>query len=280
MIIVQCIADLHATFYPNQPRVLVPTMGALHRGHLSLIHQARTIAGDSGQVIVSLFVNPTQFDRKEDLEGYPDTFDADVQCCREAGVDILFVPCVEEMYASERSISITESSLSRTLCGKTRPGHFDGVCLICTKLFNLTRATDAVFGKKDFQQLAIIRRLVRDLNLPLQIHAGHTVREESGLALSSRNLRLSKEEKQQASSIYKVLKQAKKLSDERACNVDELLNPITDYLSALPCCPRLDYLELVDADTLQPLANNQSTKAVIAVAIFFGEVRLIDHIEL
>ncbi|MGB1260112.1 MAG: pantoate--beta-alanine ligase, partial [Akkermansiaceae bacterium] len=180
------------------PRVIVPTMGALHEGHLALITRARQLAGESGCVIVSIFVNPTQFDRTDDLVNYPRTMERDLALCEEHGVDVVYAPSPEAMYLSGHSITVTEVSLSKQLCGATRPGHFDGVCTVVLKLFNLTKSDISVFGKKDFQQLAVIRRMARDLNVPTIVEGVETVREESGLALSSRNLRLSPAEKHDA----------------------------------------------------------------------------------
>lgn len=184
---------------------LVPTMGALHAGHESLITKARSIAGPNGCVAVSIFINPIQFDRKGDLAAYPSTPEQDLSICERLGVDLVFLPSSEELYTTNRSIQVTENSLANTLCGSTRPGHFDGVCTVVAKLFNLFTPTDAVFGKKDYQQLAIINRLVRDLNFPVLVHGAETVRESDGLALSSRNVRLSKEAREQAPALYRGL---------------------------------------------------------------------------
>ncbi len=164
-------------------RVLVPTMGALHRGHLELIRIAREAAGASGEVAVSIFVNPLQFEPGADFERYPRPESADEVACRAAGVDLLFRPTPNEMYFADRSVTVEEKSLSQTLCGRSRPGHFEGVCTVVTKLFHLLAPDAAVFGEKDFQQLAIIRRMVRDLNFPIEIIGAPTVREADGLAL-------------------------------------------------------------------------------------------------
>ena len=172
-------------------RALVPTMGALHEGHLALIRRAREAAGPDGTVAVSNFVNPMQFDRPGDLAAYPKPLADDLAKCKAAGVDLVFAPEAGAMYFPDRSITVTESLLSTHLCGATRPGHFDGVCTVVLKLFNLFQADAAVFGEKDVQQLAILRRMVRDLDVPVEIIGHPTVREPDGLAMSSRNIRRS-----------------------------------------------------------------------------------------
>ena len=174
--------------------VLVPTMGALHAGHRALLEQARKLAGEDGVVVASIFVNPIQFNNSSDLQTYPRTPEKDLEVCEGAGVDYVFSPAPEEMYSGERSIAVEESFLSTTLCGASRPGHFSGVCTVLAKLFNLVQPTDAIFGKKDYQQLAIIRRMVRDLDFPVRIHGAEIVRHGNGLAYSSRNARLTPEQ--------------------------------------------------------------------------------------
>ncbi len=175
------------------PVVFVPTMGALHEGHLDLMRAARSIATDRGRVIVSIFVNPTQFGPKEDFSKYPRDLEGDSEKCRSVGVDAIFAPQPSDIYAPDASLSVLENSLSKGLCGASRPGHFDGVCLVVLKLFNLVQPDTAVFGKKDYQQLAIIKRMVRDLNVPVTIVGCETVREADGLAMSSRNRYLNEE---------------------------------------------------------------------------------------
>jgi len=157
------------------PHVLVPTMGALHDGHLALIKHARKLAGDAGTVILTLFLNPTQFNNPDDLKNYPQTLDEDIELCKTNGVDVLFTPSTKSMYLPDNSVSVTESSLSKQLCGASRPGHFNGVCTVVLKLFNLTQPDIAVFGKKDYQQLAIIKRMVRDLDIPINIEGVETI---------------------------------------------------------------------------------------------------------
>ena len=189
-------------------RVLVPTMGALHAGHVSLIRLARKNAGPDGEVVVSIFVNPLQFEPGSDFSRYPRPESADEEICRAEGVDLIFRPLPDEMYFTDRSTFVEETALSERLCGASRPGHFRGVCTVVAKLFHLLAPAAAFFGEKDFQQLAIIRRMVRDLDFPVEIIAGPTVREADGLALSSRNQYLNAEERTQAPIIRQSLLEA------------------------------------------------------------------------
>lgn len=253
------------------PVVLVPTMGALHQGHLGLVRMARHEAGPHGMVVVSIFVNPIQFDRAADLESYPRPLDEDLARCRSAGVDLVFAPEAAAMYAADRSVRVHESLLSRGLCGARRPGHFDGVCTVVLKLFMLTRCDAAVFGEKDFQQLAIVRRMVRDLDLPVRVVACPTVRETDGLAMSSRNVRLNPDQRADAPRIHRALSDAARIEGVRA-----MLDAARAAIAASPLA-RIDYLELVDAETLQPVETLERD-AVLATAVFYGDVRLIDHV--
>jgi pantoate--beta-alanine ligase len=263
------------------PVVLVPTMGALHEGHLELVKTARKLAGDSGSVAVSLFVNPLQFGPKEDLDRYPRTLDADVAGCETSGADLVFAPPVKEIYHPDRSIQIIEQSLSKVLCGVSRPGHFDGVCTVVAKLFNLFQPHDAVFGKKDFQQLAIIRRLVRDLDFPVAIHGMETVREADGLAMSSRNRYLTPEERIQAPALRVALEKARAAWLAGITGATRLRQITADHLAAHAPLGRVDYIGLVDATTLEEkTVLPASQQHVIALAVFFGGARLIDNIEL
>ena len=202
--ILTTIADAQAQPRAKR-RVLVPTMGALHKAHGELIRVAREAAGKDGEVAVSIFVNPLQFEPGSDYKRYPRPEKADEEFCRNAGVDLLFRPSADEVYATDRSTFVEETSLSSTLEGKSRPGHFRGVCTVVAKLFNILAPDAAVFGEKDFQQLAIIRRMVRDLNFKIDIIAVPTVREEDGLACSSRNQYLNPEERKQAAVLHKAL---------------------------------------------------------------------------
>lgn len=279
MNVVRRVADLS----PRKPksgarRVLVPTMGALHRGHGELIRIAREAAGDAGEVAVSIFVNPLQFAPGGDYEKYPRPEADDDEFCRKAGVDILFRPSVEEMYSADFSLAVEENSLSNTLCGRSRPGHFRGVCTVVTKLFHLLSPDAAVFGEKDFQQLAIIRRLVRDLNFSVEIIGAPTVREADGLACSSRNKYLSPIEREQAPVLQRALQEARQLAEQSEQSAPAILNAAREII-ATSRLARIDYLELVDAESLQsiPVARPNS---LIAVAAFFGQTRLIDNIRL
>ena len=274
MKIAKTIAELQAHL-PNEKerRVLVPTMGALHAGHVSLIRLARAKAGREGKVMVSIFVNPLQFEPGSDFSRYPRPVAADEEVCREEGVDFLFRPLPNEIYANDRSTVVEETSLSERLCGASRPGHFRGVCTVVTKLFHLLAPNAAVFGEKDFQQLAIIRRMVRDLDFSIEIIAGPTVREPDGLALSSRNLYLNPKERAQAPVIRAALLQAAESKEKSAAAV---LAQVRKQIEAAPLA-RIDYAEIVGADDLQPRLTIEP-HSLLAIAVFFGPTRLIDNI--
>ncbi|MBQ9835711.1 MAG: pantoate--beta-alanine ligase [Akkermansia sp.] len=257
--------------------VFVPTMGALHAGHASLLHQARALAGEQGIVVSSIFLNPVQFDNAGDLSTYPQTPDADLTLCKECGVDVVFMPTPDVMYCADRSMVMEENHLSTVLCGASRPGHFAGVCLVVCKLFNLVQPTDAIFGKKDYQQLAILRRMVRDLDIPVVLHGAEIVREEDGLALSSRNVRLLPQHRAAAPQIYGALRTAAR-DYAAGASAEEVRASVIDTLSAIDGV-RIDYAELVDAETLHAPACDHRM-ALLAVAAWFGDVRLIDNIEL
>ena len=257
------------------PRVLVPTMGALHEGHLALIRHARQVAGPEGTVAVSIFVNPIQFDRKDDLQAYPRPLEADLEACRKEGVDLVFTPDADSMYLPDRSVKVVESALTGLLCGATRPGHFDGVCTVVLKLFNLLQPTSAIFGEKDYQQLAIIRRMVRDLDVPVAIIGHPTQREPDGLAMSSRNVRLSPEQRADAPRIQQALAAADSTRQaEPGKSPAEILDATREAITSP--LNRIDYLELVDAESLQPVTDF-SRPTLLATAVFYGDVRLIDN---
>lgn len=260
------------------PVVLVPTMGALHAGHTTLVEEARKLAGSEGGVIASVFVNPLQFGPNEDFQAYPRELESDAAKCEAAGADVVFAPPVAEVYSQDRSIQVFETSLSKRLCGASRPGHFDGVCTVVAKLFNLVQPTDAVFGKKDYQQLAIIRRLVRDLNFPVRVHGVDTVREADGLAMSSRNRYLTKEERAQAPAIRAALLKMRTARQSGETSAEKLIALGTEHLQANAPSGRIDYLEVVDRHTMQPL-DPVNEDGLIAAAMFFGKARLIDNIE-
>ncbi|MCB1226125.1 MAG: pantoate--beta-alanine ligase [Verrucomicrobiales bacterium] len=261
--------------------VLVPTMGALHEGHFTLVRRARELAGDAGRVLVTIFVNPLQFGPNEDFEAYPRTLEADVAGCAEAGADAVFAPPVSEVYAKDRSVTVQESALSGRLCGASRPGHFDGVATVVMKLFNLTQPTDAVFGQKDYQQLAIIRRVVRDLNVSVEIHGAETVREADGLAMSSRNRYLTVEERAQAPALRRALLAARDAWRAGEVEGARLREWALERLAEEAPLGRVDYLEVVDAAALTELPQVMAPgAAVMAAAVFFGRARLIDNLML
>jgi pantoate--beta-alanine ligase len=251
-------------------------MGALHRGHLELIRIAREAAGEEGEVAVSIFVNPLQFAPGGDYEKYPRPERDDEEVCRSAGVDILFRPSPHEMYAADFSVAIEETSLSATLCGKSRPGHFRGVCTVVAKLFHVLAPDAAVFGEKDFQQLAIIRRMVRDLNFQIEIIGAPTIRESDGLAYSSRNKYLSAPEREQAPMLRAALLEGARLAAGGERSAPAIIEAARKVIGTAPLA-RIDYLELVNAETLQQIEIVQPN-SLIALAVFFGETRLIDNI--
>jgi pantoate--beta-alanine ligase len=257
----------------------VPTMGALHEGHAVLIRAAREAVGQNGNVVVSIFVNPLQFGPEEDFAKYPRSLIEDLGLCRDNGADMIFAPKTEDLYPADRSIQLFETSLSKVLCGASRPGHFDGVCTIVAKLFNLIQPDDAFFGKKDYQQLAIIRRLVRDLDFNVVLHGIDTMREEDGLAMSSRNRYLSPEERAQAPALRQALVAARTAWKNGERDPAALQKLITSHIQQHAPLGRIDYVSPVDAATLQPVSAT-SELVVIALAVHFGAARLIDNIEL
>jgi len=252
---------------------LVPTMGYYHEGHLSLMRWARE---NADRVIVSLFVNPTQFGPGEDYLSYPRDFDRDRELVESIGVDILFVPKNEQMYARNHSTIIEVPDLSHLLCGRTRPRHFQGVCTVVCKLFNLTLPNKAVFGQKDWQQLVIIKKMVRDLNLPVEIVGSPIAREKDGLAMSSRNLYLDNQQRKEAAQIYSGLQQAQAWVKEGITDKATLLKKLTDFYNQNIPSGEIDYLQLVDPDKLTPVWEIKG-KALLAVAIKIGQARLIDN---
>ena len=251
----------------------VPTMGALHAGHARLIEHARR---GSDQVIVSIFVNPLQFDRKDDLERYPRTLDADVRICEDLGVDLVFAPSIADMYPVEPLCTVTVKKITDGLCGRFRPGHFDGVATVVTKLFEIVGPDVAYFGEKDAQQLAVIRRMVSDLNLGVDIAGVPTVREVDGLAMSSRNVRLSSEERPIALALYQALRAAERAianGERNARAVERVAAAVIPPDGAL----RLEYLEVVDPFELQRVDTIDGA-VLIAGALWVGNTRLIDNI--
>jgi pantoate--beta-alanine ligase len=274
MRIITTISEAHAQQHAKR-RVLVPTMGALHKAHGEMIRVAREHAGSDGEVALSIFVNPLQFEPGSDYECYPRSEKTDEEFCRNVGVDLLFRPSVAEMYSDDRSVFVEESFLSSTLEGKSRPGHFRGVCTVVAKLLNILSPDAALFGEKDFQQLAIVRRMVRDLNFKTNIVAVPTVREDDGLACSSRNQYLNMEEREQATVLHKALMATAKAGNKSA---REIVNLVRNVIGEAPL-GRIDYVEVVDADTLQPVETVRPN-SLLALAVVFGKTRLIDNIRL
>jgi pantoate--beta-alanine ligase len=252
---------------------LVPTMGALHQGHLSLVRFARK---KSDLVAVSIFVNPTQFGPSEDFGKYPRDLDQDCALLEREGVDLVFAPSVEEMYPSQNATWVTVEGRSERLCGKSRPGHFRGVTTVVAKLFNIVEPDLAFFGQKDAAQVAIIKRMVHDLNMPVAIEVCPIVREPDGLALSSRNSYLKKEERKSAVVLYRSLLRIQQEFAKGERDSSKLIASATQELATEPNA-RLDYFEIVDPNTLEaiPMINQP---ALAAVAAFVGKTRLIDNI--
>jgi pantoate--beta-alanine ligase len=258
-----------------RPVVLVPTMGALHEGHLALVRRARKLARTKGTVVASLFVNPTQFGPAEDLARYPRPFERDCALLRKEGCDVLFAPQAADMYYPDRSISLVETKLSQVMCGASRPGHFDGVCLVVSKLFHLVQPDIAVFGEKDFQQLAILRRMVRDLNFPVVLAAHPTIREPDGLAMSSRNDYLTKEERSQAPIIQQTFFLAEQRIREGTASPANLISWMKQKIQSAPLA-KIDYVTVVDPTSLESLPALKPP-LLLAGAVFFGKTRLIDN---
>ena len=251
---------------------LAPTMGALHAGHVKLIERARA---ECERVAVSLFVNPTQFNAAEDLERYPRTFEADLETCRAAGVDWLFAPALEQMYPEKALTSVEVDELTSGLCGPFRPGHFRGVTTVVTKLLHIVEPDRAYFGEKDYQQLAAVRRMVRDLDFGVEIVGVETVREPDGLAMSSRNARLSARERRSAAALSRALRAAQQAASAGERDAEVLRQTARAELEREPLA-RVEYLEVVDPETLQPVAS-VVTEARMALAVWIGDVRLIDN---
>jgi len=258
-----------------RPLILVPTMGALHEGHLALVRRARRLARGTGTTAASIFVNPIQFGPSEDFGRYPRSFEQDSALLKQNGCDLVFAPGAPDMYYPDRSIEIVENSLSRVMCGASRPGHFSGVCTVVAKLFNLFRPDIAIFGAKDFQQFAIIKRMVRDLNFPIRLEAHPTVREPDGLAMSSRNIYLSAEEREQATVIQQVLQRAEKKVREGRGSVAGVVDWMRTQIQLTPLA-KVDYVVAVDPVNLQT-ASELRPPVLLAAAVLFGKTRLIDN---
>jgi len=252
---------------------LVPTMGALHEGHLSLIAKARP---ECQVVVVSIFVNPLQFDRPEDLSSYPRALDADLRLCASADADIVFAPEGSEIYPRPLDCTVDVGRVADHLCGRTRPGHFRGVATVVMKLFQIAQPHRAYFGKKDAQQLAVIRRLVSDLNVPVTIVGVPTVREADGLALSSRNRRLSPEDRRIAPALYEALRAAQQRIADGDADAERVCRMAADMIRQRPGV-RLEYFEVVEPDEMQPVQAVHGP-VVAAGAVWIGSTRLIDNV--
>lgn len=257
------------------PVAFVPTMGYLHAGHISLVTRARKAVGPKGKVVVSIYVNPTQFAPTEDLKKYPRDLKRDKQLCREAGVDVIFVPDDKQMYPDGYSTYVVEEKLSKPMEGTSRPTHFRGVSTVVAKLFNIVSPDVAVFGAKDFQQAAVVQRMVRDLNFSLKLIVAPTHRERDGLAMSSRNKYLDADQRTQATVLHEALLEASATVKNKPVPTAQLKKQISAHIGTRPQA-RLDYVEFFDPKTLEPVSTvRRGTQ--MALAVFFGKTRLIDN---
>ena len=252
---------------------LVPTMGYLHEGHKSLIDKA---VAENDRVVVSVFVNPIQFGPSEDLASYPRDLERDAELCEKAGANVIFHPEDSEMYFDDFCTYVYMDDLTKGLCGKTRPTHFRGVCTVVSKLFHIVAPDRAYFGQKDAQQLAVIRRMVRDLNFDLEIVGCPIVREEDGLAKSSRNTYLSAEERKAAVVLHKGLTEGEKLLEAGEKDAAKVIAAVREVIEKEPLA-KIDYVELVDWNTLKPVNSVEDT-VLMAVAVYIGKTRLIDNV--
>ena len=251
----------------------VPTMGALHDGHISLIRSARE---ENDELVVSIYLNPTQFDNSDDFDKYPRQLNKDIEIIRKENADVIFTPCTEEMYPDGFCTHVTQGKLTDALCGGVRPGHFNGVTTIVTKLFNIIDPDRAYFGQKDYQQSAIIKRLVADMNMDVDIRVCPTVREEDGLALSSRNKRLSLEDRKDALCIHGSLQKAGAMFASNVRDAKDIVEEMTSVIKKTKQA-RIDYISIVNVDTLEDLSFING-RALAAVAVWIGNTRLIDNI--
>lgn len=249
---------------------LVPTMGYLHEGHASLIKKCRE---ENDKVVVSVFVNPTQFGPNEDLEDYPRDFERDCALCESIGADLIFHPEPEEMYQNACAY-VNIETLSSTLCGKTRPIHFRGVCTVVSKLFNIVTPDNAYFGQKDAQQLAIIKKMVKDLNFDIRIVGCPIIRESDGLAKSSRNTYLNPQERQAALCLSRAVKKGQEII-QKGCSSESVLCEMRKFVEAEPLS-KIDYISIVDALTMQPVETVEQD-VLVAMAVYIGKTRLIDN---
>jgi pantoate--beta-alanine ligase len=274
---VASIQELRALLKDVRPKTVgfVPTMGYLHEGHLSLVDKAKEMADI---VVMSIFVNPLQFGPNEDLDSYPRDIERDSRLAESRGVDILFFPPVEEMYPPGSKTIVSVKDITDALCGASRPGHFDGVATVVTKLFNIVQPDYAFFGMKDAQQVAVITQMVRDLNMPVEVVPCPIIREADGLAMSSRNVYLSDEERKQALVLSRSLKKAQEMVERGARDVTALREAITAIIQESPLA-EIDYIEIRSYPELAPLTELRGS-CLIALAVRFGRTRLIDNIML
>ena len=253
---------------------LAPTMGALHEGHLSLIDAARRACDF---VVVSIFVNPTQFGPSEDLAAYPRGLDADLAACEARGVDLVFTPAVETMYPDGGRTTVTVAKLPETLCGRSRPTHFAGVCTVVAKLLNIVQPDQAMFGVKDYQQATILRQMVSDLDIPVGIVVCPIVREADGVAMSSRNANLSEAERAQAPALHESLRLAERMIRESAPPAGDVIAAIQQHLAERAPDGEIDYVQIIDPDDLSDVENTDRP-VVVALAVQFARARLIDNV--
>ena len=273
---VTTVKDLRAFLRPLRDRRigLVPTMGYLHEGHVSLIRKARE---ECDVVVLSVFVNPLQFGPGEDYERYPRDLERDAKIAEQAGVDFLFAPSVEEMYPQTPLTKVTVSQLTDRLCGASRPGHFDGVATVVTKLFHIVEPDRAYFGMKDAQQVAVVEQMVRDLHFPVTVVPCPTVREKDGLAVSSRNVYLSEEERKQATVLSAGLREvAEKVKRGEMTRASQAIEYLKRRISSKPLA-RIDYVDVLAYPELTPVEELKGRRVIVAVAVRFGSIRLIDN---
>ncbi len=277
MIVARTIGDLRAALRaPAAPIGLVPTMGYLHEGHLSLVEAARA---ECPTVVVSIFVNPTQFGPNEDFEDYPRDEDRDLELLGEAGADIAFIPSVEEIYPPGDSTRVRVGGLTEVLEGERRPGHFEGVATVVSRLYLMVAPDRAYFGEKDAQQLAVLRRMTADMQFPIEVVGCPTVREPDGLALSSRNIYLTPEERAQAPALHAGLQAAAAAFENGVRDASALRAVVRDHIAAQPLA-EIDYVSLADSATLTELDGLIKPPALLSLAVRFGAARLIDNVTL
>lgn len=253
----------------------VPTMGYLHEGHLSLIRCAKK---ENDIVVVSIFVNPKQFGPGEDFKNYPRDLKRDINLLEKEGVDVVFAPEVEEMYPQPSLTTVHLEKLTEHLCGAIRKGHFDGVCLVVTKLFNIINPHRAYFGKKDYQQYRVIERMVKDLNFGITVVPCPIVREKDGLAMSSRNVYLSEKERKDAVCLYRALRLADELIKKGERDTSVIIEKMREFILSFESTTKIDYIRIVDKFSLEPVSKIRG-REVIAVAVYIGKARLIDNME-